>query len=378
MKMIYLSGYWRMLVRRVRIFFSGIRRYDGDSSSIGRQIIDDCYNGEKDYFMVSSGHYREFYARDFGWCVESLLSLGERDRVLKTLSYVLAVFEKHGRIEQSIDPAGKPFTFPEADFSDALPFIIHALRLSKAGKIIKKHGKFLNREIVRYFEGVIDGSTGLVRKDVHISSMKDYALRQSSCYDNSLAGMLANDLSALSSSGVPGAISLVNPFRKYDYSDILIRNFWTGEHFLDDLSGSRTICGDANTLPFWTGVIRDKAMLRKAMRSVQNEGLDDPFPLKYTRDRFREQKMISTEFLAGNYERDTIWTHVGLMYIKVVAQVDKDLARRYMVKYEKKMLLHRNFLEVYDRRGRPFQTIAYYTDESMLWVANYLTLKKSL
>ncbi|MFH0870765.1 MAG: hypothetical protein V1866_06955 [archaeon] len=372
MRIIYLSEYLRMLLRRIKIVFSGIRHYEGDALAIGRQVIDDCYNREKKYFMVSPGNYCEFYARDFGWCVESLLSLGERDRVINTLSYALAIFEKHGRIEQTINPSGKPFTFPDAQFSDALPFLVHSLRLTHAGNLIKKHRNFLNREIMRYFDGVIDGGTGLVRRDVHISSMKDYALRQSSCYDNSLIGMLANDISALSASG------LVNPFKKYDYTLLLIRHFWTGKYFLDDLSGAKTICGDANTMPFWTGVIRDKKILLKVMKAVQKEGLDRPFPLKYTSGRFKEQKMIATEFLAGNYERDAVWAHAGLMYIKVVAEADKALAKGYLAEYERQMLRHKNFLEVYDRSGKPFKTIAYYTDESMLWAANYLSLRKLL
>ncbi len=35
-------------------------------------------------------------------------------------------------------------------------------------------------------------------------------------------------------------------------------------------------------------------------------------------------------------------------------------------------------LEVYDRNGKPFSTLFYHTDESMLWCANYLYLKKML
>jgi len=372
MSIIYLSGFGSMFLRRIKVLFTGTKQYDGDSIQIGKQIIDHCYNREKEYFMVSSGHFCEFYARDFGWCVESLLSLGMRDRVLKTLSYALIIFEKHGLIEQSINPSGKPFTFPDAQFSDALPFIIHSLRLSNAENLIKRHKGFLNHEIMRYFNGVVDKSTGLVRKNVHISSMKDYALRQSSCYDNAMTGMLANDLLALSASG------LANPFKRYDYAKLLIKHFWTGEYFLDDLSGSKSVCGDANTIPFWAGVVRNKSILRKAIASVQREKLDRPFPLKYTSGRFKEQKMISAEFMAGDYERDTIWAHVGLMYIKVVAEVNKDLARKYLAAYERQMLLHRNFLEVYDRGGKPFKTIVYYADESILWVANFMQLKKSV
>jgi hypothetical protein len=234
---------------------------------------------------------------------------------------------------------------------------------------VKKYKNFLNREIQRYYDLVVDKKTGLVRKNKSFSSMKDYSIRMGSCYDNVMTAMLANDLTGL---------GLGNPFKKWDYKGLLLKNFWVGKYFLDDLSGSKTICGDANTLPFWSGTITDKAVLKKAISSVRKEGLDKPFPLKYTRQRFKEQKMISQEWTVGDYERDSIWPHAGFMFIKMVAQVDKKLAQKYLDEYEKQIVLHRNFLEVYDKNGRPFKNFFFHADESMLWAANYVYLRKSL
>ncbi len=317
-----------------------------------------------------SGHFCEFYARDFGWCTESLLLLGYRKEVISTLDYALSAFQRHGKVEQSINPAGRPFTFPGGKYSpDALAFIARSLRLTADRKLIVKYRDFLNSEVKRYFELVIDRKTGLVRKDRSFSSMKDYSIRQSSCYDNVMTAMLSFDLDAL---GLP------NPFKRWDYHRLIIKHFWTGKYFLDDLSGSKAVCGDANVLPFWSGVVTDKSTLKKAAASMMREGLDKPFPLKYTHRRFSGQKMIGKEIFAGNYERDAIWPHVGLMYIKVVALLDKGLARHYLSQYEKQVLLHKNFLEVYDRDAKPFKNFFFHADEGMLWVANFLWLKKEL
>jgi hypothetical protein len=374
MRLSYFPEGLRMLRRRIRVLFKGLKQYPGSAEQIADNIIKDCYNKEKKYFMISSkqGHFCEFYCRDFGWCTEALLWLGYRKEVLNTLSYALRIYEHYGKVEQAISSIGTPFTFPNKYSPDALAFLIRSLKLAKAHGLIKEHKDFLNMEIRRYYELVIDKEKGLVYENRSFSSMKDYAVRQSSCYDNVITGMLANDLQEIK--------ILDNPFRKYDYKKIIIENFWDDKegYFLDDLSHNRFICGDANVFPFWSGLITDKEKLRRAIQSIRNEGLDQPLPLKYTRKKFKENKMIVEVALADGYERDTVWAHIGLMYIKIVAEVDRDLARKYLEQYTKQIEQHHTFLELYNSKGKPFCTPLYYADEGMLWVANYLYLKNLL
>src|SRR4030042_1823943 len=248
----------RMFLRRIRVGFRGIKKYPGNAEQICSQVVRDCFNREKNYFMTSKGHFCELYARDFGWCTEALLSLGYRKEVVNTLNYEL----------------------------------------------------------------VVDGKTGLVRKDKYFSSIKDYALRQSSCYDNCMTAMLANELEEIK--------ALHNPFKNYDYKKLIIKNFWTGSYFLDDLSGDKRVCGDANFIPFWTGLITDKAMMRKAVAAVRRDGLDKPLPLRYTSRKHREQKMIPLELIAGDYEGGRVGAHLGMMFIRVVSMIDNKLAMQYL------------------------------------------------
>jgi hypothetical protein len=369
MRLIYFGEAYRMFIRRVQVSWGGIRKYDGDPKRICNQIIDDCFDDENNYFRTSSGHFCEFYCRDFGWSAESLVSLGYKRQVVMTLERAISIFCRHGKVEQSISPGGTAFTFPNRYSPDALAFLIRALRVLGDRKMVAKYRNFLESEVLRYFKAVIDKKTGLVKKDAHFSSMKDYSVRSSSCYDNAITGMLSNDLDAL---GLP------NPFSNYDYALLLKEYFWKKEYFLDDLSGREEVCGDAQVFPFWTGVVKDKHMLKKAIRSVHTAGLDSPFPLKYSSDALANQSMICLEFFAGDYERDAIWAHVGLLYIQVAAQVNMSLARKLLKKYEDNILLHKNFLEVYDRDGKPFKTLLYYSDEGMIWAANFLALKKML
>ncbi len=362
-----------MVSRRIRIFFIGVKKYQGNDEQICSQIINDCYNKQKKCFMVSNGHFKEFFARDFGWCTEALVSLGYRQKALDTLDYVLGTYRKHGKIMQSISSGGAPFTFPHNLFCpDALAFIIRSLKLAKAHQLVRKYKLFLNKEIKRYFNEVVDLKTGLVKKQVRYSSMKDHFARQSSCYDNVMCGMLAQDLNYFK--------DIINPFKKqgYNYKKLLMKYFWTGEYFLDDLSGSRHVAGDANTLPFWSGLITDRRIFRRVLASLRREKLDRPFPLKYTKRRIKRQQAFFENIILPDYETDAVWIHVGLMFIISTYYFDKNLARKYLRKYKHLILKHRNFLEVYEPDGRPFSKLVYYTDESMLWAANYLYLKKIL
>jgi hypothetical protein len=171
-------------------------------------------------------------------------------------------------------------------------------------------------------------------------------------------------------------IGLPNPLGKYDYEKLLIKNFWNGRFFIDDLSGKNksVVCGDSQVMPFWTGVVKDRSVLRKAFSELRKEGLDKPFPLKYTSFRISGQKMIFLEKFAGNYERDAVWAHIGLLYLKLLFQVDVGSAKKGLGAYTAKIKKYRTFLEVYVSDGLPFQTWLYCSDEGMLWCANYLSM----
>ena len=170
---------------------------------------------------------------------------------------------------------------------------------------------------------------------------------------------------------------MINPFKKHNYKNLLIKYFWNGKYFFDDLSGKKHVAGDANTLPFWSKIINDKEIFRKALSSVQKEKLDKPFPLKYTFKEVQGETDFASKLVPG-YETNAVWIHVGMMFICAVSMFDKQLAKKYLLQYKKIILKHKNFLEVHEPDGKPFSRLIYYTDESMLWCANYLWLKKKL
>ncbi len=351
-----------------RIFFSSWKRriisnkYRGKAVDICNKIVHDCWNGR--FFQTSTSNFTQFWTRDFGWCVNSLLKLDYGKEVHQTLRYALNRFKEAEKITTTITPKGEPFDFPKQSI-DSLPWLIHAIRLSKFPFAV--YTDLLNIEIKKFQEEFID-DTGLV-KEGHFSSMKDFAIRKSSCYDNSMVGMLAADLAKINSRKK----KLENPFEKYDYGKLIVDNFWNGEYFFDDLQKKEYVAGDANLFPFVCGLVEDNNLLKKAINSMEEAKLAEPFPLKYTASR-KYVDFISEEFFLRDYESSAVWMHMGPLYVKLLRKVDPEKANKYKKKYTGLIEMHHNFLEVFDSNGKPFSTPFYYCDDGMLWAANYLTL----
>ena len=335
------------------------KKYPGNADEICHQIIKDCWNGR--YLRTSTGNFSQFWTRDFGWCSKSLVELHYQKEVHHTLRYALNNFKKYNKITTALTPRGKPFDFPTYAV-DSLPWLIHSIKVSKFPYYSFKD--FLNKEIQKFYDKVINPHTGLVKPEVHFSSIKDFAVRKSSCYDNCMVALLAKDLKDL---------KLDNPFAKFSYPELIKRHFWNGDYFYDDLSHQKYVAADANLFPFAVGIITDKEMLQSALRKIHQVNLDEPFPLKYTSGR-KEANFIWQEIFLRNYESNAIWMHMGPLYVKTLQQVDKERAKQYKEKYKRLIEQHKNFLEVFDQKGKPFSTPFYYCDSGMLWAANYLTL----
>ena|SRR3989338_6595268 len=367
---LFLREGLRMLKRRVSVQSQGIKKYEGNANDICREILENCWNGT--YVQVSAGHFCEFYARDFGWIVQSLMKLGQEDRVQNTLTYALKKYHKAGKITTTLSPEGRAFDFPTYA-PDSLAFMLFSLRTAKAYNLVEKYRTFLNQELQRAYTVCYDPELGLIKRKTHFSSMKDHAVTDSSCYNNVMLAVMQREAKLL---------KLENPFKtnfKNNFKNTIKKHFWTGEYFLDDLSGTTHIAGDANLFPFWTGIFDEKSMLRKAIVSIKKAHLDSPIPLRYTSKTVKSQeKMIYLEAFAQAYERDTCWMHMGPLFIEMVTKVDREQARRYLSKIKKLIERDQNYLELYWESLKPFSSPFYYADESMSWCANYLTLAEEL
>lgn len=348
-----------------RIFLSSLKsriipkEYKGNASEICAAIVKECWNGQ--YFQTSTTNFTQFWTRDFGWCTQSLLKLGYHNEVEKTIRFALNRFQMQGKVTTTLTPGGKPFDFPTMAV-DSLPWLIHSIKISKFP--VYNYRNFLNSQIKRWYDKVINPQLGLVRTDVHFSSMKDFALRKSSCYDNCMVAMMAQDLEDL---------KLYNPLAQYDYKSLLVHHFWSGQYFYDDLKKQDYVAGDANLFPFIVGVVKDREMQEFAFEAIRREGLDLPFPLKYTKER-QNLPFIWQETFLRNYESNAIWMHMGPLYIKALQQVDKTRAEKLHQAYVQLIEKHKTYPEVCFPDGKLYSSPVYNCDRGMLWAANFLTL----
>ena len=354
-----------MRMLRRRLMFSGFKRYPGDAERICEVIVDSCWNGE--YVQVSNGHFCQFYSRDFGWCTDSLLRLGHKERAKKTISYALGKFKDAGQIMVAITPRGKPFNFPNVYSIDSVAYFMRSVaRIDK--ELFTRENEFFQDQIDTLFKKAIDEKTGLVKAGRHFSSMKDHAIRSSSCYDNTMIAMLSDILE--------GIKSLENPFKELNMKKRIKDTLWTGRYFLNDISGDRAVTGDSNIYPFWFNLFPD-SMMKNAIRSMEEAGLTKPFPLKYAHG-IKKHRMIAPEFFVKDWEHDTIWPQMGLAYIDLLSRVYKRKAKNALEEYTKRIYENGTFIELYDRKGKPYMTRWYVCDEGLSWASMYLDLRRRL
>lgn len=356
MKTVFLKKGLDIFNRSLKVRFSGIRKYNGNARQILRQAINDCWN--KRFFQASAGHFSCFYIRDFGISAKALLNLGYRDKVVQTLEFALNSYSRNNKVT-TIIYNGSVLDFPYYT-PESVAYLMHCIKLADAKELILKYKFFLEKEIRKAFFKSFDADTGLIKKNAYFSSMKDNALRSSSAYNNSMIAMLSNDIDYF---------GLYNPFKSYNFKKIIKDNFWTGNYFLDDLSGLDYIAGDANVFPYWTGLFDSKKMIKLSLDAIQKEGLDKPFPLKYTKEKVGKYLFLHS-ILVPNYEGNAIWTNIGQCFIDVVKKIDKE--KEYVGQYIRNVEKYKNYLEVFNPDGTPYKTLVYYADAAMLWSSNLL------
>lgn len=367
-KMLLIEDGLKLFFRSKKKQFFGAKKYKGNSKQICEQIIKDCYDKKNKYFRVSPNNFNQFYIRDFGMICESLINLGYKKEVINTINYAMKIYVKYNKITTQINTRGKPLDFP-CYTPESASYMLNSIILTKDQNLINKYKKFFEKQAKIIYEEHIDKETGLLRKNKIFSSMKDMAKQQSSCYVNCFLGLFANNLKK---------IGIKSPLQKYDYKEIIIKHFWKKNYFVDDLSGKNIISGDANVFPFWTGIVKDKKMFKKAMNKMKQRKLDEPFALKYNN---KEDKMewSSLNLINKNYEHGTIWLHLAMCYLKVLKIFDEEVELKKQLRKHKELTEKQgSFYEVYNEKGKPFRSIVFEHDEAMIWCAQHLELEKTL
>ena len=371
---IYVSEAFRSFTRRWKII-RGPEKYGDDNSTdvdICRNIIEKCYDSEKKYFRTSLGNYPEFYSRDFGWCVESLVYLGYEEKVLDTLRYALQCYKKHGYVTIAINPNDIPFNFPDKYIPDSVTFLFRSLRIARAKDIIIEYQDFLNKEILKFEELTIDKELCIIKNE-YFSGMRDYELVSSACYDMIMACSLCDEIDKINKLFKKKIFN--NNLKKYNLKKNLIKFYWKEGYFKNGLS-ENDVTGHCNVYPYWLEIISDKKMLAASIKSIEDAGLDKPMPLKYG---FSDRtQFLWYEFFVKDWEKNTVWSMLGMAYIQILFKIDKKKAKYHLEKYSDMIKKYKAFIEVYGSNNKPYKSSFFYSDTSMLWASMYIHSKKIL
>jgi hypothetical protein len=343
----------------------GHRTYAGDAQQICRKIVRACFDETRGCYMTSPRTYRDFWARDFGRCVPSLIYLGFRDEVISTFRYALHHYRRGGKFSLVIHPSGGLFDFP-AYAPDGFAFFLHGLVQLHHPSLVDENRRFLEQEVRRFYITVVHKKTGLVRTDRRFSEAQDYADRKGSCYSTVMCHLVSRAADAL---------QLQNPLAKYDYPALIRGAFWNGEYFYDDLQKRPYLTGDACILPFWADAVpQAQSAFPIVSHRMDEAGLTSPSPLRYGTRQGPKRPMIWLDRV-NPWQRNAVWTCLGVQYLEVLKRFD---VPRYLLELSRlEALVERLhcFPEVLEPTTLTlFESAFYRSEDSMLWAADLLAM----
>ena len=355
-----LRAEYRQIVNR---YFSGIERFPGNAREISQQVLDRLWYG--DFYRTSLGHYNFFWMRDFGTVAESLVHLNQATHVHHTLRLALRHYRRGGRVKLCIDKNGNVFNAPGKPSIDALPWLLHSLLVSHY-YLNSEEKAFLSAELERYVDRFLT-ETGDIKKTARYAEMRDAVYYDRSAYAIALIGRLAYCADVLQLDNFPFAPSV--------YSDILVKEYWTGDFFRADRS-STNFSSDSALMPFFLRVVDDEEMVNKTLDYIDKTALNLPYPMKYGE---QPSKKLRYRFGMGpvsmpNYTETSLWTWHATFYLHLLHRYGRDEYHKQYQKFSELIERHQTYPELTNPDGSWYNAPFYRADPGMVWAALFLEL----
>ena len=366
-----VAAYALNVVVRARRAIVRRRRRNGTATEIIRAGLEDCWDGT--HYRASPGHFRQFWTRDLSFSAPALarLSPQHRERALASFDWAIRTWERRrSHITTTIHYFDQPVDVFDYGV-DCLPLMLAALRRIGASDLLEEHRPWLEAEVRHFMAEVVDRETRMVRSDRKYSAHRDTVINRCNAFGNSMIALLAMTLVDLGWD-VPKPMQ---PLATAPQS-ILLDHFWDERGFFVDTIGDDSPSGEGNIWPFWTGVITDDGILRKALGELEERGYADPYPLKYEVTRRPELEPWFVRTFMPDYQGATVWTSLGSMYLQLLHSFDPVQARVEMDRYVAWIERDGTFWEVIDdETGRAYKSnFLAPSDEGMLWSAIFLDL----
>ena len=351
-----LRAEYRQLANR---YFGKITHFPGDARAICSRTLGLLWEG--DFYRTSLGHFDFFWMRDFGTVCESLVRLGNKERVHHTLRWALRHYRKSGHVTLCIDKAGNCFNAPGKSI-DALPWLLHCIVVSKY-PLNKSDVRFLNKALEKHRRKYLDS-------DGYVKSMKFAEMRDAVMYDRSAyAVTLVARMSVCAKK-----LGLDWNYDVSLYEELLARHYWNGHYFNADY-GNGAFSAECALFPFFMKIITDERMVKQTIDYIEKQRLNQPYPLIYTNtpEKFRYHFWMTAPWMP-NYEGATIWSWHGEYYLHLLQRYNHPYYEREYKKFAEMIELHGNFPEMLNLDGSWYYAPVYRGDPGMVWVALFLEL----
>lgn len=405
---------WTALARAgVRIVLSrwwGEPQLGDQPTTVVAAIHQRRFDPQKPY-VITGAHYSDLYVRNLGVFFHDLLDqlspdpidLQRRQRLaVQTIALDLAYLRAAGRLVTTIVPLGG-FAFTGVNIyeepSDSLHAVLYTLlRLQSqpvthavAQQLLAEYRAELTAEAHRYFTLVIDPSCGSVRRQLHLASARDGVKRQAAFYDSVIAWRtigLAQQLGLTKPVDWPVAYHWLADAAAWKAA--LQRQYWDESRgiYANDLSRPLPQAAfSADSLIVWqTGFLdprraADRRQLERMVAYIQDQELDQPFPLRYSPTNQQNRLHWAVQLAAPGYMGQGIWSHWGIEYSNVLlalagtrsahSSTYLQQARQHLDCYRQNMAKFGGYPELYAGDGRPFQTWALRAVLHTGWVVNY-------
>jgi hypothetical protein len=396
----------------VRIFlyrWIGEPKLGTTASEIIRNIHSRRFDPTKPYVMTGA-HYSDLYIRNLGIFYNELLNeevvlnsedfLNRQRIALQTLALDLAFLRQNKKFVTTISPMGGA-TFTGINFytepSDSLHAVLLTIKKLRqpgmaseraADALLAEYKDDLQKEVQRYAEFVIDAETLVVKKDIHLASARDGVKRSGAFYDTVIAWrtiQLAQELGILDRNDWPTEFAAL--LNSVVWKKQIVETYWQEDagYFANDLDDQRFSAD--SLIGTSTGFLdpkmaADRRKLEAIADYIQQQKLDSPFPLKYSKKNDQNSLHLLVKLFAPAYMGESIWSHWGVEYIKLLLLLAENTSGQKSCAYLYKAVdglnaYHQNietfggYPELYAGDGSLFQTLAVRGVLHTGWVVNY-------
>lgn len=372
-------------------------------------------------FLISGDHFSVLYPRSLGIFYHSLLDprtalhaedwFNRQALYLKTTAYALQAFADADQLTTTITPVGPQsvslinFHRPPSDTLYSLLYALQRLRDAEAlettypfppdpeteyqvqttyqaNQLLAEYRHSLRRHLDAYTQLVYDPASGLVKKDLLLSSTKDASLRSSAFYDNVVfwkTYQLAGEL----------GVAEVEPEFLAELKARIIEAFWLPDEgiFVEDLSPEaleKKYYSSDWLIVYLTGFLdpadpEEREYFKRSVAYIEEHGLNRPFGLWYQTETLPHRQYPLLRLAAPSYGTTSIWSNWGMEYTKLLArlyqltgeQTYAEEARYQVAAYTENIKKYRGYPELYDTQGRMYQRLLYKSVRQTGWVVSF-------